>query len=84
MDVLLMALGVYWVLKTAKLLLAAPDWVWVITTLIVSIAAVPLWGRWPAWYLALPVAAGAGLVQAVDDLLLVKADEAIVAIRRRR
>lgn len=79
-----MGIGVFFILTSLQLLVEIPDWAWSLSTLVLGFAAWGLCSRDQQWYVAFPVAGISTLILRVENLLLVKADETIASLRRRR
>jgi hypothetical protein len=85
MDLVLAALAVYTVVRLLKLPIQAPPWVWMLVTVVVSAVVVLIpYNSGEKWYTSLAVTGAVYFLQHLEDYLIVKSDEALVAMRRRR
>jgi len=82
MTYLLCGLATYFVVSLLQYVMTMPQWAWRLAMLVAGtgflVACVPA-----RWYLGAAVAGVSVLVQRIEDLLLVKTDEARIGIVRR-
>ena len=79
-----MGLAVFFVVTTLQTVLEIPAWAWSLATLVLAFATIGLWGDYQQWYVAFAVAGISTLILRVEALLIVKADETVANLRRRR
>ena len=79
-----MGLAVFFIVTSLQMVIEAPSWAWSIGSLLAGLAAVGLWGDIKQWYVAFAVAGISTLILRVEALLIVKADEMVANLRRRR
>jgi len=76
------ALAVYTVVKLARLVLAAPEWLWMLIAVALAIVVTLPFDE-GEWWEFLAVAGMVEFLNLIENLLIVKADEALGRIQRR-
>lgn len=82
---LIVALAVLWIVKTVKLWVDAPAWVWQCALPVVALLVLLPWDseQWE-WYSPVAIAGIVSVLQGMENYLLVRTDEGIFNITRRR
>jgi hypothetical protein len=83
MDYVLMALGVFWIVRLLQTWVDAPAWLWGIIQLALSVIVMLPWDNYK-WFAPLGVAGIVAFLQMAENLLIAKSDEALSTIMRRR
>lgn len=83
MNLVLMALAVFWVVRIAQVWVEAPRWMWMLVTLALSVVAELPWDGY-SWYTPASIAAIVAFLQMGENFLIAKTDEALTSIIRRR
>ena len=85
MTYLFMALAVFTVVRLLHFVIDAPEWVWQLGIIAASAAIVLFpWQEGEHWYMVLAVPGIVCFLQLLENLLIVKSDEALSTIQRRR
>lgn len=83
MDYVLMALGVFWIVRLLQTWIDAPTWLWSIIQLALAVIVMLPWNGYE-WFSPLGVAGIVAFLQMAENLLIAKSDEALSTIMRRR
>lgn len=86
MDYIVAALAIFTVITLIKFQVDAPEWFWLLVALGVSLGIVlPTWDRlgWE-WWSPLAITGMVSFLQRLDDLLLLKRDETLMSVSRRK
>jgi len=83
MDYVLMALGVFWIVRLLQTWIDSPAWSWSIIQLALSVVVLLPWSGY-SWYSPLAVAGIVAFLQMAENFLIAKSDEALSTIIRRR
>ena len=83
MDYVLMALGVFWIVRLLQTWIDAPAWLWSIIQLALAVIIMLPWYDYK-WFAPLGVAGIVAFLQMAENFLIAKSDEALSTIMRRR
>jgi hypothetical protein len=85
---LFITFAVFWILKFLWLWIDVTDnaeWIrFVITPIVAALTLIPWNQGWIHWYSPFAIAAFVYFLQRLEDLLMVKADEALIAVMKAR
>lgn len=83
MNLVLMALAVFWLVRLVQVWVDAPRWVWMLVVLALSTVAELPWDGY-GWYTPASISAMVAFLQMGENFLIAKTDEALTSIIRRR
>lgn len=83
MNLVLMALAVFWLVRLVQVWVDAPRWAWMLVVLALSTVAELPWDGY-SWYAPASISAMVAFLQMGENFLIAKTDEALTSIIRRR
>jgi hypothetical protein len=82
-EYLLLPVALFWILKFLGMWVEAPGWLWQLLILGGSTLALVPWDQpWLQWFSPFVIAGLVVLLQAAENLMIAKGDEAITAVMR--